>query len=429
MSSEQKVIKINQDIFNIGRRGKNTRKNKDFQSSSPNNISPLKNMNNNSLRKKLLERLEKNRQTTFSIPTKSLQSHSSILSNKQKVQHNNNNNNNNNFSQPLNEELDMPETSELDDSIKYLTELSKMTKIKKSNDMNNIITSPTIKYKVDNQVGYGCLKKGIKPCYRTWMKTVKNTNTREQNYPYTNNNIINNNNNNINRQNQSNMLSLSLKEEKLKNIRKKLVDTIHIHKNNLSQIPIISPIQFTEPINQKYDNSFIDNNNDLYQHQLNNNNNNRILFEQSQHNHQPLPEQMPLNVQQPIYKLNHDYDFEEKIASLSLPEITSTIPMIKTIKRVVKKKYTLGKNIKKRKVGLLIKNSQTRKNIMLAHKELKVKPLHDVKKYLREHGLIRVGSSCPQDCLRKIYESSKLSGDITNTNIDNIIHNILQGDE
>jgi hypothetical protein len=103
--------------------------------------------------------------------------------------------------------------------------------------------------------------------------------------------------------------------------------------------------------------------------------------------------------------------------------------MIRTTKRTVNKKYTLGKNNNKRKVGLLIKNNQTRKNIMLAHKELKVKPLHDVKKYLREHGLIRAGTSCPQDCLRKIYESSKLSGDITNTNPDNIIHNILQKDD
>jgi hypothetical protein len=406
MSSEQKIIKINHDISNIGRRrGRSTRKN-------TSSVSPLKNSNTNSLRKKLLERLEKNRQSTFSIPTKSLNSQSHLQS-KQKPDAN--------FSQPLNEDLEMPETSELEDSIKYLSELSKMTKIKKS-DTDTPFASPLPgtftqssinKYKVDNQVGYGCLKKGIKPCYRTWVKTMKNNSDA---------NIIRNQN-----QTQTNMLSLNMKEEKLKNIRRKLVDTIQSHKNNL----INQPIQFAEQQQQQninpYPLTFYNEEKEI----------------QQPHHHQTIQQIQPIQL---IPSIEPIPSFPQEIkdimlssslsnplsSSSSLPPpiiTTSTIPMIRTTKRTVNKKYTLGKNSNKRKVGLLIKNNQTRKNIMLAHKELKVKPLQDVKKYLREHGLIRAGSSCPQDCLRKIYESSKLSGDITNTNPDNIIHNMLQKDD
>jgi hypothetical protein len=95
------------------------------------------------------------------------------------------------------------------------------------------------------------------------------------------------------------------------------------------------------------------------------------------------------------------------------------------IKKTIKKKYTLGKSKIKKKVGILIKNINTRKKITDSYKELKTHEISDVKKYLRNRGLIRIGNTTPHDVLRKMYESSVLTGEITNNNKDILLHNLL----
>ena len=78
-------------------------------------------------------------------------------------------------------------------------------------------------------------------------------------------------------------------------------------------------------------------------------------------------------------------------------------------------KYTLGKNPHMKKIGVLIKNRQTRKNIMGAHRTIKKASMHDVRQYLTKHGIIDIKSTAPADVLRKTYESAILAGEITNT--------------
>ena len=97
------------------------------------------------------------------------------------------------------------------------------------------------------------------------------------------------------------------------------------------------------------------------------------------------------------------------------------------VKTTTHRKFTLGKSAIKRQVGVLIKNKTTRKNILNAQRELKKKPIADIKKYLRQRGIIKVGSTAPNDVLRKMYEMSMLAGDITNTNKDVLIHNFING--
>ena len=99
---------------------------------------------------------------------------------------------------------------------------------------------------------------------------------------------------------------------------------------------------------------------------------------------------------------------------------------IPKIKRTTKKStYKLGKINGKNKIGVLIKNRETQKNIKHEVSLLKQKSIQDIKNHLRSKNLIKVGSNTPNDVLRKLYEDSILSGEITNINNNNMVYNYL----
>ena len=87
----------------------------------------------------------------------------------------------------------------------------------------------------------------------------------------------------------------------------------------------------------------------------------------------------------------------------------------------IRRKITLGKI--GNKVGVLVKSKKTRKNIKNEVNVLKKKSIHDIKDYLRNHNLIKIGSSAPDYILRSIYENAFLSGEIKNNNADVLLHN------
>ena len=95
------------------------------------------------------------------------------------------------------------------------------------------------------------------------------------------------------------------------------------------------------------------------------------------------------------------------------------------IKRTQRKKYTLGKRKKNRTISVLIKGSTLRNKIIQEKIGLNNKSIQEIKNYLKKHGLIKAGSSCPDDVLRKMYESAVLTGHVKNKNKDILLHNFL----
>jgi hypothetical protein len=117
----------------------------------------------------------------------------------------------------------------------------------------------------------------------------------------------------------------------------------------------------------------------------------------------------------------HENKIDNSISSSSSNRATK---IRKRLRKTITKRFKLGKqgNV----VGVLIKNNDTRKKIQREHSLLKNKNLSDVKKYLVEQKLMKIGSTAPPNIIRKIYEDSVLTGEVENIGKDISLHNFLE---
>ena len=217
-----------------------------------------------------------------------------------------------------------------------------------------------------NSVPYGCLKNGNKPTYRTW----KENQTRKNHDPVT---IY---------QNPIPSPVVLEREKKLEILKQKMKqrEEEEIQKQLFAKPLIQPPITFDTPA---------------------------LIFDA------------------PVESIHKAESIKEEPIKSTSPSPSQSLPPSLSIKKTIRRQYTLGKSTKYRKVGVLIKDKNTRKKIVEAQKELKKKSIQDVKKYLKDRGLIKAGSNAPNDVIRKTYESAMLSGDIANINRETLMHNFL----
>ena len=397
--STKKTITINPDLFIVGSKSK-TKKNREKKPPViPSLISP------NILKNKLLERI-KNHKLKETEGLENNKTKLNVESNKSKLV-----------------EPKMSFTDEFSDSMNYLKSLSTQKKIDKKRElMNKTIKSPNSNSSINssinsnnnsnssnyysfanvnldlpeelkeniiptantttfslkpNDVPYGILKNGSKPTYREYSKTQRALEVVSPKQALVIDNkptIINGLNNE--RERRMNNLKEKLQQKKMEKQKghEQVVTVVEPH-FNLEQNVKIQEEPINTPITEK---TQIDLSNSLVQ-----------------------PEEKTIYINKPVKKI---------------------------LKRTIKRKYTLGKSKIKRTVGILLKDRATRKKIIDAQKEIRKHNINDVKEYLREHNLIKVGSNAPNDVLRKMYENSMLAGELTNINKDTMLHNFIKDD-
>ncbi len=265
--------------------------------------------------------------------------------------------------------------------------------------MNYNIKNNNSHHSIINDVPYGCLKNGSKPTYRDWIQTRKNhehpdPNIRPPTPP------------------KKNTYTESIPMTPITSVLTPPV---------ISTPTVLSREQRLEQIKQK-------------------------LKKIQEQEIQAIPEAVKLNNSlKNLETMTPESD--KKIQLDNLPEIddikSTTLDVTEVIKekkekeenvpkqylkKTIRRKFTLGKSDKLRKVGILLKDKQTRKNVIDAQHELKKTNITDVRKYLRQHGIIKIGSNAPNEILRKTFEAAMLTGEITNTNKDTMLHNFLNED-
>ena len=350
LMSDKRVIKVNPDIFRIPEtKKKRPPKDKPIQVKTP------KNNHNKSIRRKVLsmirekqnEKLDRKNKSSISVDTYP----------------------------------DDEEKSEFDESLEYLTNLSKNNTTLKnyshrdpsnieyqSELMNNeVIDSLTpdyneepMKVNIYNSPKYGCLKNGNLPTYRNWMNTTRRElPNREQN-----------------------------------------VSPVMINTNNIQPNFTTSPQPLPESIPQ------------------------------------PLPQTIP----QPSTNLHNinpmfSNSFDDSVRINEIKQFQKVLPKpqpkkLKLRKKIYRRNFTIGRSRTNPKIAVLVSNKTIRKNIMNKNQVIKQTPIQDVRKFLIKRGLIKVGSVAPNEVLRKMYESaSMMCGDLYNHNPDNLLYNYFNYNE
>ena len=378
MTSESRTIRIDPSLLKPSAK---TRRSKPANSVSSSSLTSLPNVSSNVLKRKLVAKLrqhQKNITKNLAPPLNKDEEFSASLEYLQLLKKQKEENTRRNLLETTSKTLkQLPK--EATSTIAIHQELPEDLKMN-----NNSFLSST---PISTDVPYGVMKNGTKPTYREWLHQTR------KRQPF---------------------LPVETEQEKklaeLKNkIRKNAIEPTIVTSTSSSTalLPVTLASNNNETIVVPLPFQIVGNN-------MNNNMNNN-------------------NINNNIHmKNNNETEIENKtLPSISPPpfpqelrQITPTPPKIhQTFKRI--KRINIGKQENDHSVRVLLKNDYTRKQVMNAQQLLSKKPLQEIKEYLKEHNLIKVGTTAPPDVLRKMYESAMLTGEVTNNNKENLIHNFL----
>ena len=409
--STQKIITINPDAFKFTNKKRTLKERKTKPEQDANQA-----LKSNKLKKELLKKVkdyQKNKEVEKIAETKSkaLETQAPDLFNSNTLE-------TSDFEREFNKSLTF-----LHDLSKKNKEKKKKKTLKVSNlDVHIDIPTDNLVYTSNKEPSYGCLKNGSKPTFRDLVKTKKNglhTNKDRLKIVLENNQYY-----------DHSAFHNKYTEEQPSCLEERVIQEIMPLKAQAPiQVPIQVqaqvPIQVQAPVpapvlvqhkpqivvnpvtnlstNENKETNFID----LFDTKNKMLNNMDTLLDSTKAD-------VPCPVPNQITSVE-DFKYNDT-SSISIPKLCITT---KTYK------YKLGKNKDKRQIGVLIKNRDTQKRIKKEIEKLKQEDIQTIKNYLREKGLIKLGSQAPTTILRKMYEDSILSGEINNNNSNNLVYNYI----
>ena len=409
MSSEKRILQINPELFKFNGSKKSLKGHKERKSK------PIQDKNqsvkSNKLKKELLKKVkdyQKNKEVEKikeeKTRDKDLNSDSSNLFGSNDFE-------DTNFEREFNKSLTF-----LHDLSKKNKEKKKHKTLKTSNlDVHIDIPKDSLIY--NKEPNYGCLKHGSKPTFRDLNKTQKH-------------NIDNTHNNGkklqITLENNTyydhDEFHKKYQEEEKQDLKRNYEEE---EKQDSKQIDTAIDIKADYKRNCEEEKSVIipnfSNHNSLNENSLNENSLKENFIDIINSKKETID-----NLDKENSEVNSQANSQENSQAQSIRNSNNEEHNIPKLRRTTKTyKYKLGKKKDKRYIGLLIKNRETQKRIKQEVSQLKQQDIQTIKNYLREKNLIKLGSQAPNDVLRKLYEDSILSGDITNINNNNLVYNYL----
>lgn len=421
--STQKIITINPDAFKFTSKKRTLKERKTKPEQDANQA-----LKSNKLKKELLKKVkdyQKNKEVEKIAETKSkaLETQAPDLFNSNTLE-------TSDFEREFNKSLTF-----LHDLSKKNKEKKKKRTLKVSNlDVHIDIPTDNLVYTSNNEPSYGCLKNGSKPTFRDLVKTKKNcqhTNKDRLKIVLENNQYYDHSafHNKYNEEQPACLEEHVIQEIMPFKAQGVIQAPLQVQPQVQAQVPIQAqpqvPIQVQAqapvPIqvqhkpqmvvnpatnlstNENKETNFID----LFDTKNKMLNNMDTLLDSTKAD-------VPCTVPNQITSVE-DFKYNDT-SSISIPKLCITT---KTYK------YKLGKNKDKRQIGVLIKNRDTQKRIKKEIEKLKQEDIQTIKNYLREKGLIKLGSQAPTTILRKMYEDSILSGEINNNNSNNLVYNYI----
>lgn len=247
--------------------------------------------------------------------------------------------------------------------------IAEVTNLNFSNNNNTQNIKPNIA--INQAPAYGCLKNGNLPTFRNYMNQTRKILPAQTSIPNT---------------------------------------------LNISNIPVIIEPQMISGGASNYNNQT---NNSI----KTNSNSQEIKKENVPLSHNELVEQ---KVNESLNRVDIMRKTEEKLKDMN----RKYIPTTKKRKKTYKRTYKVGKSSVFPRVSVLVSNKTIRKQVANKKQLLKQTSMPEIKKYLMKRGFIKVGSTAPNDVLRKMYESATLiCGEIQNHNPDNLLYNFMNAGE